>query len=576
MQTWQVRLKAESHFGCQRTSSWEEITVLPVIKPGFTTTQYNPFDENCTPLMVHFRIDDATISKMPENFTWRISDTGGTLSTEETSGDHQEYAYVFEALGNSIHRYQVNLSANIPNACTLDSSLVIAVNPNAAIYVRMDTILAGCDEFVFDIEAFPKGLSSYLWELNENGNIHTLKDSKDQFRHTVQRNTAGNTINEFSVTLETSNFAGCLSSTTVGVINIPSQTDFTAEFTADPLEQFIPNRRVNIRPDQFVPSLRYHWDFGDGNYSVSGLPGSHTYETDGTFDIRLKVSEDHCEKESVQRVVIQPVPPQVDFSFTPGSGCVPLTIQFTNLSQYADASTYRWNFGRNQGISSAANPSYTYHEPGIYTVRLEATNATGQVVFEEKEAIIEVFANPFASFNVRPLTVKLPNDPVYTTNQSRGATDYIWDFGDGSIYQVYEPVHHYQDTGRYDITLIAISSEGCKDTLHIPQAVHAAMGNLVRIPNAFIPSLDGPGGGYIRGGEMNAVFYPISEGVVARRMQIYNRWGELLFETDDMGLGWDGYYKGKLCPQDVYVYKVYFKYMDGKEENRVGDVTLLR
>lgn len=576
MQTWQVRLKSESQFGCQQISSWEEVKVLPVIKPGFNTTGYNPFDENCAPLMVHFRIDDATISKMPERFTWQISDTQGTISNEITAGDQHDYAYVFEALGNNIKRYQVNLSVDIPNACTQDSSLLVAVNPNAEIYIRMDTVMAGCDEFVFDIEAFPKGLSNYVWEISENGNLYTLKDNKDQFRHSVQRNAAGSTSNEFSVQLETSNFAGCLSSTTIGAIYIPSQADFNADFTADPLEQSIPNRRVNIRPDQFVPSLRYHWDFGDGNYSLSAMPGSHTYQTDGAFDIRLKVSEDHCEKESVQRVVIHPVPPQIDFSFTPGSGCAPLTIQFSNLSKYADASTYRWYFGNNQGTSNAENPSYTYHEPGIYSVRLEATNSSGQVVFEEKEAIIEVFANPFASFNVRPLTVKLPNDPVYTTNQSRGAVDYIWDFGDGSMYQVYEPVHHYQDTGRYDITLIAISSEGCMDTLRIPQAVHAAMGNMVRIPNAFIPSLDGPGGGFIRGGEMNSVFYPISEGVVARRMQIFNRWGELLFESDDMSLGWDGYYKGKLCPQDVYVYKVYFKYMDGKEENRVGDVTLLR
>jgi gliding motility-associated-like protein len=69
---------------------------------------------------------------------------------------------------------------------------------------------------------------------------------------------------------------------------------------------------------------------------------------------------------------------------------------------------------------------------------------------------------------------------------------------------------------------------------------------------------------------------PITEGVVEFNMLIFNRWGELLFESKRIEDGWDGYYRGKLCKQDVYVYKIYVKYLDGETTTRIGDVTLMR
>ena len=59
-------------------------------------------------------------------------------------------------------------------------------------------------------------------------------------------------------------------------------------------------------------------------------------------------------------------------------------------------------------------------------------------------------------------------------------------------------------------------------------------------------------------------------------MQVFNRWGELIFETQDRTRGWNGYFKGKICPQDVYIYKIDFKFWDGTETSKFGDVTLIR
>ena len=177
---------------------------------------------------------------------------------------------------------------------------------------------------------------------------------------------------------------------------------------------------------------------------------------------------------------------------------------------------------------------------------------------------------------IRPETVKIPEDPIYTTNLSYGADSYLWDFGDGANSTEFEPSHTYIDTGKYDITLIAITEKGCMDTVVYEDMVEVIEGNEIRIPNAFTPNLDGPTGGSRYNSGRNDVFYPVTEGVIAYKMQIYNRWGEILFDTEDTGKGWDGYYKGRLCAPDVYIYKLDFKFIDGREVMKFGDITLIR
>ena len=190
--------------------------------------------------------------------------------------------------------------------------------------------------------------------------------------------------------------------------------------------------------------------------------------------------------------------------------------------------------------------------------------------------MIEVFPVPHADFSVRPETVKLPDDPIYTTNLSFDADSYYWNFGDGGTSMEYEPSHNYTELGKYDISLIAQTDNGCADTAVYESIVEVIEGNEIRIPNAFTPSLDGPSDGSRFNSGRNDVFFPVTEGVIAFHMQIYNRWGELLFDTVDNSKGWDGYYKGRICPPDVYIYKIDFKFIDGREVMKFGDIALIR
>src|SRR5690606_9576416 len=206
--------------------------------------------------------------------------------------------------------------------------------------------------------------------------------------------------------------------------------------------------------------------------------------------------------------------------------------------------------------------------PGIYSVTLSASNATGQTVQITKTAIIEVYESPTALFAIMPQVVFIPGDRLYTSNRSFGASSYLWDFGDGTTSTAYEPIHDYTEEGIYDITLIASNSSGCADTTTLQSAVRVEKGSQLLIPNAFSPGRSGPGTGDGR----NDVFLPLMRGVVEFNMMVFNRWGELLFETNNAEVGWDGYYKGALCQQDVYVYKITAKYENGNSITRTGDI----
>jgi gliding motility-associated-like protein len=100
-------------------------------------------------------------------------------------------------------------------------------------------------------------------------------------------------------------------------------------------------------------------------------------------------------------------------------------------------------------------------------------------------------------------------------------------------------------------------------------------GGIIKMPNAFTPVMDASKGSKAGSG-INDVFAPgYHAGLVKYKLYIFNKWGELLFESNDVDTGWDGYFKGKLCQEDVYVYKVFAQGADGNTKELVGDVTLL-
>lgn len=570
-----VRLRVRTAAGCENVSAPQSITVFPGTKSGFISINYSPFNSNCSPQSIDFTVDNQTQSLNPSDYKWQLLD-GSVMVSEVSTGTDPRFSYVFANSTSSLKDYSVKLITTLSSGCYGDSTRTIRISPVPVSAFEIDTLQFDCQILKVRLTAEQKGLSSYHWVTKENG-VPTVDvtNSNDTFVQTFNRPLSSGVNNQVSFSLETKNFANCTSPTTNKLIEVLKQNSIQASFAATPVSQSLPGSTVTISNKTNPGPWTYAWDFGDGTFSSSANVANHTYATYGQYVITLRVSDGICEEIQTQKIEILAVPPQVDFTFAPPAGCIPLEVKFTNLSKFADPDKYVWEFGDKQASSAVINPTHTYYEPGKYTVSLSASNATGQIVSVIKEMIIEVYPRPVADFVTKPLVVTIPGGVLYTRNTSSNATRFVWDFGDGDTSTEVQPEHQFKQEGFYTVRLIAYNQFDCPDTTSVTNAVKVERGGQILIPNAFSPNTGATGGGGLSDGK-NDVFLPLTRGVVEFELLIFNRWGELLFESKDSQRGWDGTFQGKLCQQDVYMYKLKATYENGEQVVRVGDINLIR
>ena len=267
--------------------------------------------------------------------------------------------------------------------------------------------------------------------------------------------------------------------------------------------------------------------------------------------------------------------PTASFSVNQTDGCPPLTVNFTKTT--AEDYPFKWNFGYSDSTSLQPNPSFTYTVPGTYAAILTVTGPDGKEV--TKTRTITVYEMPVPKFEIVPDSIFIPEQELRCYNYSLGATSYLWNFGDGATSTDLNPVHTYLDSGFYSISLKVVSQNQCTDSLTITNGIHVMEKSRMKFPGAFTPNVEGSSGGrYDRRDFSNDVFYPIVivGDLKEYKMEIFNRWGVLLFQSNDINIGWDGYYKGQLLMQDVYIYRVSGIYNDGKRFSIIGDVLLMR
>jgi PKD repeat protein len=253
------------------------------------------------------------------------------------------------------------------------------------------------------------------------------------------------------------------------------------------------------------------------------------------------------------------------------SGCVPLTVRFSYPS--AGSMKADWSFG-DGGKSDENAPDYIYDLPGTYIVSLTLTDAEGNK--SSAATRIDVWPGPKAEFEITKNKLAETGEVLLFSNLSTGGVKYLWNFGDGTTSDESDPQHIYKSYGRYDVRLTVYSEQGCADSVTITD-IFTDKGMFLRFPTAFLPNTGGPTGGYYsrRTDEANQVFHPVASGVASYNLKIYNKVGLLVFESSDIEMGWDGYYKGQLCPPGVYVWKVRGTYRNGQAIVMAGDVTLI-
>jgi PKD repeat protein len=254
------------------------------------------------------------------------------------------------------------------------------------------------------------------------------------------------------------------------------------------------------------------------------------------------------------------------------SGCPPLKVHFS--SKPGSFKKYIWSFG-DGGYSEKQNPDWVFEMEGEYSVLLNALNSDGSIVTHS--VLIKVFPKPEARFEITPAKPVIPDDEIRFLNYSAVANSFSWDFGDGTTSDQFEPKHKYQKFGDYDIRLLLTSEQGCTDSMVIYNAF-AGSGYFIEMPNAFIPNPQGPSGGIYsaKSDESAEIFHPSFSGVTDYQLKIFSKLGILLFESDDVNIGWDGYFRGQLSNPGVYIWKIRGNFRNGEPFDKMGDVTLLR
>ena len=306
----------------------------------------------------------------------------------------------------------------------------------------------------------------------------------------------------------------------------------------------------------------YQWWFGNGSVYTGVNPPTQNYPDTGLYTITLVMTDTAaCNSPDtvIQQVHIYSQLVSAHF-IMPDSVCA--GISFTPTGGAINAISTLWLLGHGDSSTSAL-PTITYDSVGFDTVTLIAQNPGACNGADTFTQIIKILPVPIANFSFVPLT-PVPNVPTTFTNLSTNANRYSWDFGDNTSSTEVNPIHQYTKTGTYKVCLTAYNNSNCPSTLCrlVPTDVQPEIG----LPSGFSPNGDGE----------NDVLYVRGAAIVTLDLKIFNRWGQLVFETTSQSIGWDGKYNGQPQPIDAYAYVLHATFIDGSAQLLKGNITLLR
>lgn len=297
----------------------------------------------------------------------------------------------------------------------------------------------------------------------------------------------------------------------------------------------------------------YHWDwdFGVPNGNSIERNPLYLYKIPGNHQVNLRVTDlNNCRADTTKIVNYFPAPKVIIIEPDKFLGCVPADVFFNNKSFPIDSTYFiLWDFGDGSRDTGTISPHHIYTEEGFYDVKLYITSPLGCFVSDSFPNWIRIAESPRANFECDPdSNFSNINSTIKFIDKSQNAFTWNWQFDRFKTSTEQNPTFTFPDTGLFTVRLIVSHPSGCKDSMSkkldfIPE---------IRwfMPNAFTPNGDGQNDGFFGKGFL--------EGATDFRMTIWNRWGELIFETTDPDEQWNGRVKnaGEMAPAGVYVYLV--------------------
>ena len=315
-----------------------------------------------------------------------------------------------------------------------------------------------------------------------------------------------------------------------------------------------------------IPSTQggtFLWSTGGTTSSINVNPTSTSLYSVTYFD-------NGCASPTAfSTVTVDPIP-VVTFDVDITEGCLPLTVNLTNTT--LNTTNCTWNIENNGVLNECGELSYTFQTAGCYDISLTTDSPNGCTNTLMLSDLICAYASPIADFSLSATELNV-SDPIVTiNNNSTGAVDYIWNYGDNTTdSSIYNPEPHLFDgylDSMYTISLIAISENGCVDSMN--QIITFNDDVTIYAPNSFTPDEDG----------LNEIWLPvISSGINpnAYQLRIFNRWGQEFFVTNNILQGWDGTFLGDKVQDGTYSFQLtYSKSGQTKKNVIVGHINLIR
>jgi len=491
------------------------VCVSPI--PSMVTADFTSIT-NCNDLSAQFT--DQSVGAV--SLLWDFGDGNTSVLQNPT--------HIFLNAGT----YNVTLKSTDTNGCV--DSLVKSVSVNTDIPIAQFAISKLCygDTTSFFDASIGVDIVNWVWDFGD-GNTSVLQNPTHIFLNGGQQN----------VMLHVTNNSGCVDSIT-NTFTIYNNPVIAVSDTAICYGDTI----TLMAPGSYEV---YEWIPGGLSQSINIFPIINSSYTISVTDIN------NCKGIDAVNVSVKALPL---VNFNTNNDCFGKPIYFNNTSPDSTLN-FIWDFG-DGNISSDINPIYYYSSPGNYQVSLIVIDNNGCDNILTIPNAVQVYANPDVKFGSNELYADETYPVVTFNNGTNSIGEYNWSFGDSTTSTEYSPTHRYPSIGVYNVQLTVIDTNGCVDS--ISNNIEIRSSSASYRPNSFTPNGDGK----------NDVFKIYTYNVIKLKVEIFDRWGLLIYSWDGINGSWDGTINGNPAQADVYIYKAFMTTINGKDERWIGSINLVR
>jgi len=347
---------------------------------------------------------------------------------------------------------------------------------------------------------------------------------------------------------------GCIDSI---IIPVTVSHPLNADFITTPDSVLCLGETVNVSTAS-IPLLAIHrWYWGNGDSTLFLPVANYTYTAAGTYNIKLVITDFLGCKDSITKPFVVVPKPYAQMSATPTEVCVGEAVYFSDSVSPGTFQTF-YDFDDGTIVFDVHNPTHNFELPGNpYNVTFTSRNPFCSGADSVLNIVVPITVNGYPALDLGPDIGLCPTESIELQDNINPSAIYVWSTGDTANKIT------VTDPGRY----WAMGSNG---SCFATDSIWVTRDCYINVPNSFSPNGDG----------LNDYFFPrdlLSSGVTRFDMKIFNRWGELIFRTDDInGRGWDGRYGGELQPMGAYVYVMEATLSNGASIPLQGNVTLVR